>query len=229
MISNVQLALLLAAILSIANYILESGIKSRIRFMRDSMISLIAGISIAYVFLDLFPTVYQGTKFLSDNIFVFMLLGFTAYHLIEKLIYKHAARNQIAADIETEHTIILFTYHLAIGILLMFFIRNSLKSGLLFFVPVSLHVLLSELPGSHKFRHPLSRLLFAGAPILGALTGFAFSIPNALIFALLGLITGLLLFLEVRETIPQKKRGSPLFFVTGMLLFIILLLATKGF
>lgn len=53
---------------------------------RFRVISFAAGISIAYLFLDLLPHTYEAAGHLKNFVFVFLLLGFVLFHLAEKLI-----------------------------------------------------------------------------------------------------------------------------------------------
>lgn len=61
---------------------------------RYRIISFAAGISIAYLFLVLLPHIYEAAARLHNFIFTFLLLGFVLFHLVEKMIYKHADRER---------------------------------------------------------------------------------------------------------------------------------------
>jgi len=131
------------------------------------------------------------------------MLGFVAYHLAEKYVYQHAPRDKVVKDIEIEHSVALFFYHFVIGIVLIALIRDSLFAGLLFFIPVALHVVIDALPHSHAYRKWYIKLIFASATFFGALLAAFVSLPVVVNFALIGLVAGLLLFLELREVIPR--------------------------
>ena len=52
---------------------------------RYRVISFAAGISIAYLFLDLLPHTNEASAHLKNFVFVFLLLGFVIFHLAEKI------------------------------------------------------------------------------------------------------------------------------------------------
>jgi hypothetical protein len=83
------LALALAFLLGFLHFFSDM-----IRFSEDErkyrIISFAAGISISYLFLDLLPHTYEAAIHLREWVFVFLLLGFALFHLVEKYIYQHA-------------------------------------------------------------------------------------------------------------------------------------------
>jgi hypothetical protein len=70
---------------------------------RYRVVSLAAGISIAYLFLHLLPETYEAATHLRQWVFVFLLLGFSGFHLVEKLIYQHADRTRLLRDLKEVH------------------------------------------------------------------------------------------------------------------------------
>ena len=218
MVSNVVIGLGLAFILGLVDYVSEGALR-KAKALKEGFVSFAAGISTTYIFLHLFPLVYSGIGALSQFIFIFILVGFVAYHLIEKYIYQHAPRDKVVKEIEMEHSAALFFYHFVIGIVLIALIEKDLVSGLLFFVPVSLHVIIDALPHSHKYKKWYFKFFSAGATFLGAGLAFLLRLPEAVNFALVGLIAGLLLFLEAREVIPEERKGSVAMFLVGVLLY----------
>jgi len=229
MVSTLQVALGLALLLGVVDYMSEGALTRRNAFFKERFVSFVAGLSVTYIFLHLFPLVYSGAQSLPRLIFIFMLLGFVTYHLIEKWIYKHVPREKIGKDIEREHAMTLFFYHFSIGIVFISLIRANVLDGLLFFVPVSLHVIVNALPHSHRFQRWSVKAFFSSAPFLGAVLAVVVQIPQIINFALLGVVAGLLLFLEAREVIPKKREGSPLFFILGVLLYGLLIIGSWSF
>ena len=218
MVSNISIGLGLAFILSLVDYVSEGALQKS-KVLKEGFVSLAAGISTTYIFLHLLPLVYSGVGALSRFIFIFVLLGFVVYHLVEKYIYQHAPRDKVVKDIELEHSVALFFYHFVIGIVLIALIQTGLVAGLFFFLPVSFHVIIDVLPHSHTYKKWHIKLLFAGATFLGAVLAVLIRIPEAVNFALIGLVAGLLLFLEIREVIPKERKGNPALFLIGVLLY----------
>lgn len=217
MLNNIYIGIVLVTLLSLADYVSEGRFKnSRIK---EKIVSLGAGISITYIFLHLFPTLYLGTQELSRFLFIFVLLGFTIYHLVEKYIYQHAPRDKIVHEIETEHSIALFSYHFIIGIVLISMIKVNIMDGTLFFFPILFHIIIDALPHSRGYQRKSVKLFFSSAALLGAFLAIIIPIPEVIKLVLVGIVAGLLLFLETREIIPVKRKGKPFYFLAGMVVY----------
>ena len=57
------------------------------------ILSFSAGISVTYIFLDMFPHFTQRAAGLSEFLFFSVFFGFVLIHLIEKHIYKHEKKS----------------------------------------------------------------------------------------------------------------------------------------
>jgi len=171
----------------------------------------------------MFPFVYAQAQSLPRLTFVSMLAGFVAYHIAEKSIYKHTSRDNVVKKLEIQHSLTLFFYHFSIGAVFMSLIRVDLVSGFLFFLPVSLHVIINALPHSHRFQKPSVKAFFNSAPFVGSVFALVLPFPRVLTTALIGIVAGILLFIEVREVIPKKQKGSSSFFLLGVILYGILI------
>lgn len=216
--------LALAVVLSIIDFLTEGIFFNRGK-IKEVVVSLAGGVSAAYIFLALLPLLYSGVAVLSKFLFVFVLLGFAAYYLIEKMIYQHTPREQIVHKIKVEHSVTLFFYHVIIGLELVALTKFDLFAGLLFFFPVMLHLIVDALP-HQATKNVVRKLLLTSGSVFGALFALLVEIPQTVHFALLGLMTGLLLFLEIREVIPQRRRGRAEFFVLGMVGYGALIIIT---
>jgi hypothetical protein len=219
MVSPIGIAFVLTFLLGVVDYFSEGVLATRDGKFKEVFVSFVAGLSVTYIFLHLFPQVYSGAQDYPRLIFLFMLFGFVFYHVAEKWVYQHAPRDKLRKEIEEQHAATLFFYHFLIGLVLVSLIQESLISGLLYFIPVSLHVIINVLPHSHKFRRWYIKAFFTGAPLFGVLVASLVDIPNVVNFGLLGVLAGLLLFLEAREVIPHKREGSVLFFLLGVIVY----------
>ena len=219
----------LTALLSLADFLSEG------RFLRSQfkqrLVSFAAGVSVAYIFLHLFPQIYfslfSSNLSIKNVTFFSMLIGFVSYHLIEKWIYHHAKRDEIVAEIEQQHVLTLFFYHFVIGIVFISLLKNNRVDGLLYFIPISLHVLINALPHSHRFEKKSVRAFFVSAPILGAILASLVTIPEVLDLMLLVMIAGILLFVEAREIAPSKRSESISFFLLGVITFVIVIITMR--
>ena len=217
MISNIQLAVILALLLGTVDYLSEGHFTRRKGLFKERLVSFAAGLSVSYLFLHLFPQVYTVADDVPRLIFLSMLVGFVAYHAIEKLIYKYARRDDVINDIELEHSVTLFCYHFVIGIVFLTLMIQSLWGGVLFFVPVSLQVIINALPHAHRFRRRGVKAFFSAAPLLGVLFALTLPLPPAIYALLLGVVAGILLFVEAREVVPRRRAESIVWFLIGVI------------
>lgn len=191
--------------------------------MRWRIISFAAGISIAYLFLHLLPETYEAANHIKGWVFVFLLAGFTVFHLIEKYVYQHVERERLVRDLKEIHSVSFFIYHFVVGVALTGKFEESMLEGLLFLVPVAFHAGLStaSLSGIHDDMMELKfvRVLLSISTLLGVVFAALIRIPPALELSLVSFVAGVLLYIIVREFLPQKEKGEPAYFVLGLLLF----------
>ncbi len=199
---------------------------------RYRIISFAAGVSIAYLFLDLLPKTYEAATYLRQWVFVFLLIGFSIIHLSEKWIYQHHDGARLDTELKTAHSIAFFAYNFVVGIALLEKLRVSPLEGTLFLIPVALHAMLSTASMSNIHRAGTQSLLvkslLSGSAIYGVLFGVAVKIPRVLDNILISLIAGVLLYIIVREFIPEKDKGQPAFFVAGLAVYVVLALVLIG-
>ncbi|UCE42895.1 MAG: hypothetical protein JSV17_08075 [Candidatus Aminicenantes bacterium] len=191
---------------------------------RYRVISFAAGISIAYLFLNLLPHTYAAADHLKNFVFVFLLLGFVLFHLAEKFIYKHADQKKLARELKEVHSISFFFYYFMIGIVLYDKVLTSQLEGILFFIPIGLHASLSTASLSQihgDIREGFgTKILLSLSTILGVIFALLVSVPNILDNILVSMIAGILLYIIVKEFLPEKEKGQPMFFLSGILVFI---------
>ena len=223
------LGVILSFFIALANYIGETLSLGRFSKYKTSIASLVAGISVTYIFLHLLPELYEVVPSLNKSLFVFILLGFTIFHLTERLIYQLVKRKKITEPIKLNHAFGLLLYDMSIGIILVNFMKASPIEGFLFFIPVFSHAALSNLSlhkihGLHhnkeqKLRNKIARFLLAGGTIYGSLLATFSTVQPKVQHTLIGLVAGILLYVVIRETIPKDKEGNPLMFIVGVLLY----------
>lgn len=191
---------------------------------RYRVISFAAGISIAYLFLDLLPHTYAAATHLKNFVFAFLLLGFVIFHLAEKNIYKHANREKLAKELKEVHSVSFFCYYFIVGIVLCNKIQINLLEGGLFLIPIALHAALSTASLSQihgEIRESRwAKITLSLSSLIGVIFVQLVPIPNILDNILVSIIAGILLYIIVKEFLPDKEKGQPLFFALGILLFI---------
>ncbi|MBI2507617.1 hypothetical protein HYV89_01555 [Candidatus Woesearchaeota archaeon] len=227
------LAFILTAFIGIANY-LEENLSIKGTKYKPHVISFVAGFSVSYIFLSLLPELYEGVIGIGNRtLFVFVLIGFVLFHMIEKFIYQHVGKGKISERLKLTHSIGIFFYEIIAGIVLVNFLKIGILEGLLFFIPVFSHTAMSNLSihkihGLHHHKEQLienkfMRVLLAGGSLYGAVLASLYLISSKLSFTLTGLVAGILLYVVIRETIPKDKEGNPLMFVVGVLLYSMLI------
>ncbi len=221
-----MIALILGLVLAVVHYFSER-IEPRDPVTRHKLVSFVAGISITYIFLQLFPKVYQGVESLHEFLFLFILTGFACFHLIEKHIYQHESKEILHEDLRITHSAMFFFYHLIIGILLVELVSINLVGGILFFIPILFHTAVSSasLKGIHiRIRERIIlKIILSCSTLLGVLIVYFVSVPSYVVYALLGFILGSLLYVVIRDSIPKETEGKAIYFVLGVVAYALII------
>ncbi len=199
---------------------------------REHLISFAAAISITYLLFSLLPKAYLGSSGLT--LFVPLIAGFIFIHLLEKLFFGRYASRFSIKRVKTYHDelhfLVLFIYHFVIGAVLVSMLGTDLKSGLLFLPPLMMFSTIGNWSLHHAYlkQIPHRRLFLASSTILGAL--FANSSLNGTLeeTLMVNFVAGILLFMVVRESIPNPKEGKPLIFLAGIIIYAIILFLLKA-
>jgi len=220
----------LSFILSVVDFLTE-GYFSKASPNKMKFISVSAGVSVAYIFLIMLPEIYVESFSISKVLFLSILFGFGAFHIIEKYIRQNFTGTALRKEHRMVHSSTSFVYFFVVGFLLVKLAENdSNLAAFLLFIPILLHIVIDSLPRRHTQKTHL-RALSASAPFLGALIATILDIGRAGNVILLGIVGGALLYTVVRESLPREREGKPLYFLTGVFLFtiIVLLLWNLGF
>jgi hypothetical protein len=221
-----MLSIIFGIALALIHYFSERfEVKNKER--RHKIVSFVAGISITYIFLLLIPEVYGGIVVLEEFLFLFILAGFSTFHLIEKHIYQHKSKAILHEELRVAHSAMFFFYHFVIGILLVQVIELNFFNGVLFFIPVFFHAALSS--ASLKRIHiSMREKIFLKAflslsTLFGVIASYTILIPQPVIYSLLGFIVGSLLYVVIRDSIPEETEGKVIYFVLGVLIYSIII------
>lgn len=198
--------------------------------IKAKTMSFIAGASVAYVFLYLLPDLYKGITHINQWIFIFILLGFSLIHVLEKYLYQHATGEKLLLRLKEAHFSIFFLYYFIIGIVLTDFLKISSWKGLLFFVPIVFYAAVSRV-SFEKVRIRLReqrffRILLSLATFLGVLSAAIISKNTILYHLLLAFITGSFFYIVIMDFIPREAKGRPEYFLLGVGLYTLLISLT---
>lgn len=207
-----MIALVYGLLLSFAHYASESFSLKKVSWLP----SFAAGVSITYIFIDLFPTFSVEAATISKFMFLLVLLGFAMLHLVEKFLYQHATRSRLRNDLRIEHSLVSFMYHAIVGIVIAY-IQNvyGWVAAILFFIPSVLYTIVRNVLVSVP-RHRFYSILVASASFIGTLLGVFAPITFPTYVGLIGILIGVVSYSVLRHSIPYGRKGSPLFFLLGL-------------
>lgn len=155
--------------------------------------------------------------------------------------YKIKIQNRINEDLSKFRFITDFIYHFLIGIILIGLLSINILDGILFFLFAwfrtiitnrsEAHIIFTDLDIYEKpeiIIKPIKKYLFASSTALGIIIGFVVNIfvplNTELLFIAFSFISGIILYVIVREVIPEKEKGDPLKFLLGLIVFTIFII-----
>jgi len=160
--------------------------------------------------------------------------------------YKIKIQNHVNKELKKFRFFTDYTYHFLVGIILVGLLRIELVSGILFFFYAFFRTVISKRSESHLIFTDLDIYEEAGYKMRGtikytlatsALTGIIFGlIINALLpknlellFIFYSFISGVILYVIVREVIPEKEKGDPIKFLIGLIGFAVVIVIINIF
>lgn len=213
------LAAILAFVLALVQFFSEQIIDTCRKYYTH-VISFSAGISVTYVFVDLFPRFSTEVVETNQFLFVTVLVGFIFVHLIEKYVYQHSIDNLVDDRIEVINQLLSIVYHIVLGIVIFDFSEESVLQALLLFVPIVIFTGVSTLP-VRQHSSSLIRFLVSLSTLAGVIMAWALfdHIQGVILSGLIGFVIGGLLFSVIRHSIPWGKEGKPFFFIIGVAVY----------
>ncbi|MBD3310006.1 hypothetical protein GF351_02195 [Candidatus Woesearchaeota archaeon] len=223
------LPIVFAVLIAIAHYWSDRFCKV-CREFGEQMFSFVAGIATVYVFLGLYPEFYRQARFLSPYAMTSVLLGFAVLYVVDKEIYRKTSRSERRFDLEMAHGVGLMAYYLVVGIALYRLTEVSVRSGVLFFIPVFIYSGISamslyglRLTDARKTELSYLEMMQGFCVLAGAFIAQFFFIPSSFMIYLVGLVAGILTYVVFRDMLPKGKQGEPLYFVVGGAIYLVLI------
>jgi hypothetical protein len=207
-------------------------------------LSLAAGVSVAYVFVDILPEMGarhrafvaaagQGLLFAEQRIYIAALLGFLFFYSLEHLVVASRVHDAPPGGTETNRLAFLLhiggyaLYSWLIGYLLMNrAIRSWLSLGL-YAAAMSLHfaVVGNALVREHGHAyHRRGRWLLAASVLAGWLTSAMAPVAEIVISRLFAFVAGGVVMTSMNEELPREREGRFWWFVLGSTGYAIVLL-----
>lgn len=207
-------------LLSIGHFI---GIKESSTFLKKhpSLNSFSAGISIAYVFLVLIPEVVISFDVSLERSMLLIVLGFTFFHIILRYIKKEPDKEARSNFTELEHVFVTIIFNILLGYSIVEIFDTSFKDGLVLFIVLLLHTIF--LHGNHIHKKKFSDLenyktrLIIAAPTVGGIAATLGILSDELRNNVLALAAGAIIYIAIREELPEDKKGRPLMFLAGVI------------
>jgi hypothetical protein len=181
----------------------------------------------------MFPEMIKGLEFLGDNIYFIALWGFVVLHIFEKHVSRYAKTEyKRAKELVAVRTTGFFINLFIIGMAMVFFFRlENISLGYFSFVPVLFHVISSSLVVEHlhhRVRESLhGKILSSGSIFFGALVASFFNLPISIYYGAFAFITGMLLYLIIKDVLPKYRRGKANYFILGIILYLIIVIIEK--
>ena len=139
-----------------------------------------------------------------------------------------------------------YIYHFLIGIILIGLLAIETISGILFFVYAFFrslvsrrserHIIFTDLDIYEEAEHehrPIIKIFLSTAAFTGIFIGllmyFFIPINLELLFIFYSFISGVILYVIVREVIPEKEKGNPVKFIIGLVGFTLVIIIVNFF
>ncbi|MFX0042914.1 MAG: hypothetical protein ACFE8L_08385 [Candidatus Hodarchaeota archaeon] len=160
--------------------------------------------------------------------------------------YKIKIQNHISKELTNFRYFTDYIYHFLIGLILVGLLSFELVAGILFFIFAwfrtiitkrsEAHIIFTDLEIYETIEHevkPLKKYILATSALVGILISLIlkslFLHNLELLFIFFSFISGVILYLIVREVIPEKEKGDPIKFVIGLIGFTILIFILNTF
>ena len=160
--------------------------------------------------------------------------------------YKIKIQNKISKELINFRFITDYVYHFLVGIILIGLLRIELIGGILFFLYAFFRTVVTKRSEAHliftdleiyeeqKFEvKPIIKYISCGSALTGILIGLLIilflPVNLELLFIFYSFISGVILYVIVREVIPEKEKGNPLKFLIGLVGFALIIITINIF
>jgi hypothetical protein len=232
-------ALALAAVYALGPWLRPLGAEHPRR-----KVSVAAGASMAYVFLDVLPELGARHRallesagsliFAEQRLYALALAGFVVLYGLDHLVLAARARADSSAGGAAErlafrlHVGGFALYSLVIGYMLVSRREDGWSSLGLFLVAMAFHLTVVDhaLAREHGSAYDtLGRWVLAASVVVGWLAGATLQIPEIAISRLFAFVAGGVVMTAANEELPREKVGRFAWFVLGAVVYGAVLLA----
>ena len=215
----------LAIALAIALFhIVGEKFSEHIERFHIEVVSFGAGLMVGTFFIEILPQLRVGETYLSHFIYVTFLIGFVFIHILEKLVYQHAAgESEIARDVTRFEAAGLAAYGLLVGVIIVVFFEAYGDLAYFIFAPFFVRAFALSVSSRHineKIGSRLNRVVQSVGPIVGTFVGLLLIANKTQLFLVFSMAMGFILYIVIRDMIPIGKEGKPIYFVAGALITV---------
>ena len=212
--------------------------------------SFAGGISITYIFLDIFPELSHAQaeasplegipliRYVENHVYLLALVGLAVFYGLEQMALRSRRHNAATkGDQSTEagvfwvHTAFFALYNAVLGYLLTETGHSSILTCLLLFFVLGLHFVVNDigLREHHQRSYDkLGRWLLAGAILVGWSLAQAVTFSEMAFAVAWALVSGAMILNVLKEELPEQEDSHFGLFVTGIALYAVVLLASQA-
>lgn len=209
--------------------------------------SFAGGVSLSYVFLEIFPELSHAQKelqhseialvnYLENHVYILALLGLMVFYGLNLLAIRTNSLRKSKPEIDHDGTASFWIHIMAFALLNVisgYLLQelseeHTLINCIIFFVAVALHffVIDEHLREHHKSLYDKQgRWVLVGAILFGAVLGEVYHLNEAAIAIIWSFLTGSMILNVLKRELPDEKDTCFGSFLAGTALFAILLLA----
>ena len=212
---------------------------------RSRALSFAGGVSVAYVFVHLFPEIQEAGShideselgplvlFADHHVYLVALVGFVAFYGLERFAQR---AGDDGGDREGEvdsrevfwlHVGSFGAYNVLVGYLLLHREEAGVVSLLFFFVAMALHFVVNDhgLREHHgSLYHRRGRWVLAAAVLAGAGIGLVANVPPGVLALLFAFLAGGIVLNVIKEELPEERESRFPAFAAGTGGYAVLLL-----
>lgn len=207
---------------------------------RSIWLSVAGGVSVAYIFLHLFPELNEGQEkieelgtlaFLEHHIYLISLAGLAIFYGLERAVINSKDENN-SDDVDPGvfwlHIGSFAIYNSLIGYLLYLREEGPLKEMILFAVAMALHFIVNDfgLQEHHKEKYSkYGRWVLVFALIIGWVIALVIPMSEAFVMMAMAFIGGGVILNVMKEELPEERKSRYWAFLLGAGAYSILLLS----
>lgn len=192
------------------------------------IMSLSAGMFLAYIFLEALKIVFEAHVEFGIVILILLFGGFALYHAFSKYLYQHTKDRK---KLEVELDELLYVGSAAdsmfagFALAIILDINEPVYFALIPFVLHTFSATLSfQMHHSHFKTPKILQSLLAFSPLLGAVIGQAILLETGAFHYLFAFVTGAILYISIRHTLPEGEKGNLIYFIAGAVIGVLLLI-----